>query len=140
MLDIEPKWFLILIGIFLANIFILNALLFRPMLRVFRQREEAIDGSLEQASDMTAEKESKLSVFKREMSEASLSARGRFDSLRQEGLDSQKKSMEAAASEASSLIDKARGELRAESDKARAALKGDVEKFSDEIVQKLLKV
>lgn len=140
MLDIEPKWFLVLIGIFLANIVILNAMLFRPMLRVFKEREEAIDGSLDEAKDMESERDNKLTLFKREMSVASLSAREKFDSLRQEGHDRQKESMESASREAMEIIDKARSELASASNSARASLKGDVEKFSEEIVQKLLKV
>ena len=140
MLDIEPKWFLFLIGLFLANIVILNVMLFKPMLRVFKEREEAIDGSLDEARDMDAEKENKIAIFKREMSEASLSAREKFDSLRQEGQDRQKGLLEAASREAMEIIEKARRELSSASDSARASLKGDVDKFSEEIVQKLLKV
>ena len=64
MLDIEPKWFLILIGIFLANIVILNAMLFKPMLRVFKEREAAIDGSLDEARDMESERDNKITIFK----------------------------------------------------------------------------
>ena len=140
MLDIEPKWFLFLIGLFLANIFILNAILFKPMLKIFKKREEAIDGSLDEAREMGSERDNKLAQFKREMSEASVSARGKFDSLRQEGQDKQKDQLEATGKEAVVLIEKARAELKAASDKASGALKADVEKFSDEIVQKLLKV
>jgi len=140
MLDIEPKWFLVLIGIFLANIVILNALLFRPMLRVFKEREEAIDGSLDDAKDMEATRDNKLTLFKREMTEASQTAREKFDSLRQEGQDGQKALMDTAGKEALGIIEKARAELATASDSARASLKGDVEKFSEDIVQKLLKV
>jgi F-type H+-transporting ATPase subunit b len=140
MLDIEPKWFLFLIGLFLANIAILNVMLFKPMLRVFKEREEAIDGSLEEARDMDAERDNKITIFKREMSAASLSAREKFDSLRQGGQDRQKELLEAASKEAMDIIEKARAELSSASDTARASLKGDVDKFSEEIVQKLLKV
>lgn len=140
MLDIEPKWFLVLIGIFLANLFVLNILLFRPLLRVFKEREEAIDGSLRKATEMDGERETKLAGFKRDMSDASVSAREKFDSLRQGGVDKQKQALEVAAKEAAALIEKARAELAAESEKARQALRSDVDKFSEEIVQKLLKV
>ncbi len=140
MLDIEPKWFIALIIIFLADIAILNVILFRPMLKVFKEREAAIDGALDLAKEMDADRETKLTTFKREMSDASVTARAKFDSLRQVGMDKQKVQMEAAAKDAGDLIVKARKELTGESDKARAALKGDVEKFSDEIAEKLMKV
>jgi F0F1-type ATP synthase membrane subunit b/b' len=38
------------------------------------------------------------------------------------------------------MIEKARKELQAEAEKARAALKADIETFSDEIVRKLVKI
>jgi hypothetical protein len=37
------------------------------------------------------------------------------------------------------MIGEARGKLKAEADRARGALKADVEKFSEEIVNKLVK-
>jgi F-type H+-transporting ATPase subunit b len=45
-----------------------------------------------------------------------------------------------AEAEAVQMIEKARKELQEESGKARAALKADVEAFSDEIVRKLVKI
>jgi F-type H+-transporting ATPase subunit b len=36
------------------------------------------------------------------------------------------------------MLDKARAEVKAEAEKARKALRADVEKFSDEIVRKLV--
>ena len=37
------------------------------------------------------------------------------------------------------MIEQARKELRSEAEKARAALKADIERFSEEIVRKLVK-
>ena len=140
MLDFEPKWFLTLVVIFLLDLYLLNKILFQPMLKIYKAREEAIDGSLAEAKDMETDRDEKLTVFKRDMSDASLSSRDKFDALRQAGHEKQKDMMEEAAKEAAELIDKARGELSSASDKARGQLRGDVDKFSAEIVQKLLKV
>ena len=140
MLDFEKVWFLTLVVIFLLDLYILNKILFQPMLKVFKEREEAIDGSLDEAKDMDTDRDNKLAMFKREMSEASTESRNKFDAIRQQGLDKQKEFMEAAAKEASGMIDKARAELAADSEKAKATLRSDVDKFSTEIVQKLLKV
>jgi F-type H+-transporting ATPase subunit b len=58
--------------------------------------------------------------------------------MRKEGLDKQKEIMEDANRQASELIEKARIELKTESSHARQKLRSDVEKFSDEIVKKLV--
>ena len=38
------------------------------------------------------------------------------------------------------MIEKARVEIKADAEKARAGLRADIDKFSDEIVRKLVKV
>jgi F0F1-type ATP synthase membrane subunit b/b' len=38
------------------------------------------------------------------------------------------------------MIEKARAEIKADAEKARAGLRADIDKFSDEIVRKLVKV
>jgi F-type H+-transporting ATPase subunit b len=43
-------------------------------------------------------------------------------------------------SEAIAMIEKARAELQAETVRVRKAIKSDIEKFSEEIVRKLVKV
>ena len=140
MLDFEPTWFLVLVVIFLLDLIILNKILFQPLLKIYKAREDAIDGSLAEAKTMDETRDEKLTTFKRDMSEASDRSRGKFDALRQAGHEKQKAAMEVAASEAVALIDKARGELSVASEKAKEQLRGDVDKFSVEIVQKLLKV
>lgn len=133
-------WFLVLMVLFISLYFILNAILFKPLLNVFREREKAIEGSIEEADEMKHERESKLEEFKRGMAEASHKSKAGFNTLREEGLAKQRDLVEAASKEAQGMIEAARKELKAESEKARSSLKGDAEKYSDSIVEKLLKV
>lgn len=139
MLDLEV-WFFVLLGLFIVLYVALHHILFKPMLKVFKEREEAIDGSLMAAKDMEQEKEEKLASLKRDITEGSRMAKEKFDAIRAEGSESQRQAMEASGKEASGMIDKARAELKKESEKASATLRADVDKFSDEIVSKLLKV
>jgi F-type H+-transporting ATPase subunit b len=133
-------WFFVLAVLFISLYFILNSILFKPLLKVFSEREKAIAGSMEEADEMRQEREQRLDEFKREMSGASQKAKAGFDSLREEGLGKQRDLIEAANKEAQGMIEAARKELQAESEKARASLKGDADKYSDSIVEKLLKV
>ena len=132
-------WFFVLAANFLILLFVLNKILFQPMLKVFNDREEAIDGSLEAAKEMELKKDEALETMKAELSAASKAARDVFDEIKGEGLAKQKAALEAANSEAAGIIGEAREKLRAEAQKARDALRGDVEKFSDDIVEKLIK-
>lgn len=140
MLKLEPLWFLVLLANFLTLLFVLNLILFKPLIKIFKERESTVKGSLEAAKDMTGKRDSAIEEMKKGLAEAALKARQAFDGLRGEGLENQKALIAATAAEASKLSEQAREALRKEGEKARAALRADVEKFSEEIVKKLVKV
>jgi F-type H+-transporting ATPase subunit b len=138
MLNIEIKWLIILAINFLALLFILNLILFKPLLKLFKEREDLVKGSLNAAKDMGAKREEGITRLNRELSEARGKAKETFEALKAEGLNKNKEVLGAAETEVSAMLDKARAEVKAEAEKARKALRADVEKFSDEIVRKLV--
>jgi F-type H+-transporting ATPase subunit b len=139
MLDIELKWLVVLLFNFLALIAILNVLLFKPLLGLFKERDISVRGALDAAKEMDRKKEEGLVTMNKELSAARHKAKDTFEKLREEGLISQKALMSNAEAQASAMLQKAREELRAEAEKAKTALKADAEKFSEEIVRKLVK-
>jgi F-type H+-transporting ATPase subunit b len=139
MLDINPFWLLVLIANFLGLIFVLNVLLYRPLLKIFHERKKAIDGSLDAAKEMNSRKEEGIEKMNREMAGARHNAKEVFEGLRNEGLNAQKSLLSDAEATAAGMLQKAREELRKEGEKARQSLKADIDKFSDEIVRKLVK-
>lgn len=138
MLDIDKFWLLVLTANFLGLIYILNVLLFRPLLKVFHERETTVKGSLDAAKEMDSRKEAGIERMNKELSETRSKAKEAFESLRNEGLEVQKSLLSDAEAIAAGMLQKAREELKNEGEKARQALKADVEKFSDEIVRKLV--
>jgi len=138
MLNIEIKWLIVLAINFLALLFILNLILFKPLLKLFKEREDTVKGSLNAAKDMGAKREEGITRLNRELSEARGKAKETFEALKAEGLNKNKEVLGAAETEVSGMLDKARAEVKAEAEKARKALRADVEKFSDEIVRKLV--
>ncbi len=139
MLDIEIKWLVVLLVNFLVLVYILNLLLFRPLLALFKERENSVKGALDAAKEMDRKKEEGLDTMSRDLSVARHKAKDAFEKLREEGLTSQKALMSNADVQAAAMLQKAREELKAEAEKAKTALKADVEKFSEEIVRKLVK-
>ena len=139
MLDIELKWLVVLLVNFLVLVYVLNILLFRPLLALFKERETTVKGSLDAAKEMDRKKEEGLDKMSKELSEARHRAKDTFEKLREEGLNSQKAFMAEAEAQAAALLQKAREELKAEAEKAKTALKADAEKFSEDIVRKLVK-
>ncbi|MEW6416646.1 MAG: ATP synthase F0 subunit B [Nitrospirota bacterium] len=138
MLDIIPKWFLLLTLNFLALLFLLNIILYKPLLKLFKEREDTVKDALDGAKDMSNKKEESIARLNRELAEGRNKAKETFEALKAEGLNKQKEMLSAADAEASKMLEKARAEVKAEAEKARKALRADVEKFSDEIVRKLV--
>lgn len=139
MLDFNPGAFLVLLANFLILLYVLNKLLFTPLSQVFKERENATAGALEQARAMTATKDEALQTMNAELLRAKNAAKSAHDALREEGQSLQRETLAGAEAQSLALIEQAREELQAESVKARAALKGDIERFSEEIVRKLVK-
>jgi len=138
MLDIDKFWLLVLIANFLGLMFILNILLYRPLLKIFQERKSAIDGSLEAAKEMNNRTEEGIERMNKEIADSRHKAKETFEDLKSEGMNAQKALLADAESVAAGMLQKAREELRKEGDKARQSLKADIDKFSDEIVRKLV--
>ncbi|MEW6052447.1 MAG: hypothetical protein AB1552_01475 [Nitrospirota bacterium] len=139
MLDIQPLWFIVLAIQFLVLIFILNAILFNPIMKVFKERDDTVKGALDAAREMTEKREEGIARMNRELAEARSKAKEMFESLKAEGLNKQRELLSATEAEAVATLEKARAEIKSEAEKARNTLRADVDRFSDEIVRKLVK-
>ena len=134
------NWFFVQLVNFLILFVFLNYFLFQPFLRLFKERKDNTEGALESARVMDKEKDEVLSQIDAKLAGARQKARAAFEELSKEGLDIQKHSLDAAQNEAVDINRKAKADLEEAVEKARAALKSDVEKFSQQIVEKLVGV
>ena len=132
-------WFFVLLANFLVLYFVLSAILFKPLAKIFKEREAATKGSLDEAKELTRKKDEALSSMNAELVSARVKAKETYDSLREAGSAVQKEMLSKTESEAVAMIEKARREIHSEAQKARETLKADIDKFSDEIVAKLVK-
>jgi F-type H+-transporting ATPase subunit b len=134
------NWFFVLMVQFFVLMFILNAILFKPMMNLFRQREQMIKGALEEAQIMNEKKEQAIEQMNADLANAKAQAKQIINSLREEALAYQREVISSAEKEAVQMIEKARAEIKAETERVRAMLRQEVERLSDEIVNKLIKV
>lgn len=134
------KWFFVLLVNFIILLFILNAILFKPLLQIFKEREDSVKGDLDAAKAMKEKSEEGIARLNRELAESRSKAKEIFESLKAEGVTKQREVLSATEAEAVAMLEKARTEIKADADKARQSLRADVDKFSDEIVRKLVKV
>jgi F-type H+-transporting ATPase subunit b len=140
MLDIVPKWLFLQLINFLVLLVLLNYILFKPLLRLFKERDENINGSLDKAKAMDKEKEDILQQINTKLKDTRFQANQIFDDLGKDGLIAQKGAIDSATKQAADLNMKAMKDLEAEADKAKDSLRGQVESFSKIIVEKMIGV
>ena len=131
-------WFFVQLANFLILLFLLNAILFKPLMKLFKERDDNTKGALDSANAMDREKDVVLAQIDEKLSGGRTEARSIFENLSNEGLELQKSSVHSAQNESIEINKKARAELEAATDKARNALKSDIETFSKQIVEKLV--
>lgn len=133
------NWFFVLVANFLILFFVLKAIFFKPIANVLKERQTVINSALDDAKKMVVSKDEAVTRMNAELLSAKNQAKEIFDSLKEEGAMKHKEILLGAEAEVVEMTGKARQELRAEVEKARVALRADIEKFSEGIVNKLVK-
>jgi F-type H+-transporting ATPase subunit b len=132
------KWFFAQLINFLALLIILNIILFKPILQLFKEREKRTKGSLEEAKVMEAEKDKLLAQMDAKLAEAAAKARGIHEELKSEGARVHKEAFEAAQKEAAAIGVKAKHDLEASVKDTKDKLRADIKAFADTIVGKMV--
>jgi F-type H+-transporting ATPase subunit b len=133
------KWFFAQLANFLLLLILLNIILFKPLLRIFKERDAGINGALDSAKAMDKEKDGIMVQIDAKLSDGRTRAKTVYEELSKQGIEIQKQALTTAQNEAAGLNKSAKDELGSAVEKARASLKSDVESFSKQIVEKLVK-
>ena len=137
MIDID-KTLLIQIINFLVLLIALNFLLFKPIGRIMREREQGISSAFGDAKAAQERVQGILERYNASLAEAKQKAVSTYNTVYQQGLDAQRDMISAERAKAGELLDKARKEIAAVSTAARADLKKEAERLSQDITTKLL--
>jgi F-type H+-transporting ATPase subunit b len=129
---------LLQIGNFLVLLVALHFILFKPLLAIMRERSQSISGSFTDAKAAQDRMQGLLDRYGASLGEARQKAAAAYNALYQQGLDAQRDMIAAERSRAGEQLDKARAEIAAASNAARADLRAEAEKLSRDITTKLL--
>jgi F-type H+-transporting ATPase subunit b len=129
---------LLQIGNFLVLLVALHFILFKPLLAIMRERSQSISGSFTDAKAAQDKMQGLLDRYGASLGEARQKAAAAYNALYQQGLDAQRDMIAAERSRAGEQLDKARAEIVAASNAARADLRAEAEKLSRDITTKLL--
>jgi len=137
MININSFLFIQLVN-FLLLLIVLHFILFKPVRQILQQREQDISAAIKDAKTAQKRVQDLMEQYNASLAEAKQKATSTYNSLFQQGLDVQRDMLTAERATASELLDKARVEIATASGAARAELKKEAEKLSQEISSKLL--
>lgn len=137
MIDINTSLFIQLAN-FILLLIILNFILFKPIRQIMQEREQGISSAFGDAKNAQERMQKLLDQYNVSLAEAKQKAAATYNTIYQQGLDAQRDMISAERAKAGEALDKARGEIVSASAAARADLKREAERLSQDITSKLL--
>jgi F-type H+-transporting ATPase subunit b len=137
MVDINSSLLIQLIN-FIVLLVVLNFILFRPLRTIMRERQQTISGAFTDAKSAQDKAQSLLEQYNVSLADAKQKSTAAYNAFYQQGLDAQRDMISAERAKAGELLDKARAEIVSSSDAARAELRKEAERLSQDISAKLL--
>jgi F-type H+-transporting ATPase subunit b len=137
MIDINST-LLIQLANFIVLLIALNFILYRPLRKVMLEREEEIGGAFTDAKNAQERTQSLLEQYNASLAEAKQKSTATYNALYQQGLDGQRDLIAGERAKATELLDKAKSEIAVAADAARADLKQEARRLSQDIAGKLL--
>ena len=137
MIDINVSLFYQLAN-FIVLLIVLNYVLFKPIRQIMQEREQGISSSLGDAKAAQERMQSLLEHYNASLADAKQKATTTFNALYQQGLDAQRDMIAAERTKGGEMLDKARADVAASASAARADLKKEAERLSQDITSKLL--
>jgi F-type H+-transporting ATPase subunit b len=137
MVDINSTVFIQIIN-FLALIYILNALLYKPILQIMDRRKGIFDSAEEEIKRLQETIDRKMAEYEAKIAQAKTEAMAQRSEIQKEGAEKGKEILDGARSEIQKMMDDFNVRLTQEVESARTILRGHSEKISKEIAEKVL--
>lgn len=137
MIDINIT-LLIQLANFIVLLIALNVILYKPVRQIMQEREQGVSSAFGDAKAAQERVQGLLEQYNASLGEAKQKATSTYSTIYQQGLDAQRDMIAAERAKAGEMLDKARAEVAAASNAARADLRKEAERLSQEITLKLL--
>mgnify|MGYP000923966016 FL=1 len=124
--------------IFLALIFILNLLLYKPILSIIDRRKKQLEESENEIKLFNESVEKRVAEYEEKLKQAKLKASEQKKEIIQEGVNQAKNIVDAVRNEIPSIAREFQQKMDKEIDKAKAVLDGRYKDLSMEIARKIL--
>lgn len=130
--------FLVQLAIFFLAFLVLRATVFKPIMALFDAREQAIEGSRQEARAMEKDAKAKGADFDEQIRKVKLQVADERDKVRAEAAKTEREILEKTRLETQRTIQEAEKRLADEREKVRAEMKSQTPALAKEIATRLL--
>ncbi len=123
---------------FIVLIFVLNILLYKPILKIIDKRNRQLEESDEEVKGLQETVDQRMAEYEEKVRQAKLAALDQKKIVQQEGSGEGEKIIEEAKNNISRIIEESHVEIGKEMDEARGILENQSRKTSIEIAEKVL--
>ena len=123
---------------FLILMFLLNALLYKPILGIMDKRKKQLQDTDEEIKRLNQSVEERMAAYEEKLRQAKMDAVEKKQEIVKEGAEQAKIFIDAAKSEIPGIMEKFHAEMNKEVEEARHILTNQSQKISVEIAEKLL--
>lgn len=130
--------FFIQMANFIALIFILNAILYKPIRKILIERKKKIQGHKEGIEGLQRDASEKEETFQAKIGEAKTKGFQEKEALKQTGQEEEKQLISEINQKAQAELEAVRGQIAKDAEVARRGLQRDIKVFSAAIAEKIL--
>jgi F-type H+-transporting ATPase subunit b len=123
---------------FLILLFVLNLILFRPIRKIIKERNEIVENFNSDIASLTDEAQASMEEFEEKVLEARKEGVGKVQSMKDEGERAEVELIAATTQEVQAKIEEARKKVASDIQDARTELQKQVQTFSVAVTEKIL--
>ncbi len=138
MIELSPHLIAIVVVLVLILMWVLNLMLYRPMLKGLDDRKEIVEGATRDAENAEQNIEKLQLEYDHALQDARKDAKAAFNQNQDEALSKEKEILTEAQQKSEKFMEKAMNDLNKSTDSAKDQLKSYIETLSREISSKIL--
>ena len=123
---------------FLALLFVLNLILFRPIRNIIKERNQIIEDFNTDITSLTDEAQDAMDQFEQKILEARKEGMARVQNMKDEGEEAEAELLTITNEEVQAIIEEARKKVASDIQEARTQLQDQVQAFSLAVTEKVL--
>jgi F-type H+-transporting ATPase subunit b len=123
---------------FLILLYVLNLILFRPIRKIIKERNQIIDDFNTDITSMTDQAQDSMDQFEQKILEARKDGMARVQAMKEEGEEAEAQLISATNQELQAKVEEARKRVGSEIRGARDQLRAQVQAFSVAVTEKIL--